>query len=1234
MNFSALNTHAIGVVSASAGAIVEGAGSFSAAASVSASATLHSHATAALINSIALTTTQSVVRFAKATATLGCAAAANVEGYRTKFTNAQIVCAASSNANAFIKHQAVASVAATGSVVSIGSRVAFATASLQADASLTANSGKAIFAQSTMESGYWTAAIYNWVNTYDVIWRNAGYYNINGNVTNNSDVAGRYGVSDSTWQAAWGYGGWFDRYITNQSAYQTGLPYHSSQSISGSNVYAYYIQHWEVTTAPQWITTFDYPSANLVASATIATAHHGQADIAASASSAASAYNNASGSADITAHASLTESSERIVQAPSVSNILGSCSLTADSAGVVSVQCTLAASSSLTAEAIAISGAQASVSGSCSLSSVSYNVSSASATFTGSSIAISVGHKKSVAHTTINANAAVSSAANSEVYNTASIAASAVVSSISANYSSPQASVSGSCSLLSISYVESSASATFTGSSLAISVGSKIAVGHTTLVASASVVAAAVVVQPATAIVSAWANAATYAASVQASVEGDCTASCSMVSSASLIHSAQASLQATADVSSLPATAHDIEASVTAYCLLAVTASQTVTVSAAISGFAVSISVADKISAGHAQLTANAEVTSDSTLHSFAQAHATASASVSAAGGKIVEATADVYGPYASCVADCYLHSGGFGHIVCSANTVTDPFVEVGADATIASSANLAVNATVGSLIHATATAHCNGFVDSSADTHAFYTEVGTFVASSSVVANASIVHSVQASISASSTTTVTGQKLIVVVAPVTDTGYWDPPYTTTQDFSAASYWENLGGNSAYITNTWESIAPYYAYNTYTGNNIVPVIRDTLTAGAPAGTAYVYSLNGYAYRNGVAGYSGSFKRRVTITHPAVWVVTGVEPSAYVVADCLVLTQVGLAANATVLSTAVNTAWAQGLFTGSSVTISAGTHSVVVRADIEAVAEVSSSVFTQAFKQGQATASASVTGSQYIESPADASLAANANVIESSYVEVFATLSGISADAEFAESAVNTANAQGAFTGSSVTVSAGDHTHIGRADITASAGMSVSNFYVESWRQAEATATAAISNTPFVYVKVEASSISCTSSIAVSASNHAYVQGAFVGSSASVSSSYVSPFAGFGVTSIASVSAQAEQHHIGRANIVAQASMAVTGMGVNSAFGDFDSSAEVTANPNVLKIVSSVSLNAAGDFTSSFAIVAQEGSRSNGIHILVEAEDRTIAVTTLGRSMLIELDLRTVYAEAA
>ena len=153
MNFSALNTHAIGViVPASAGVVVEGAASFSGGASASAQATLHSHATATAINSVALTTTQSVVRFATAIAILGCSAAANVDGYRVQFSNAEIACTASSDANAVVQRQAVVYVTAQATNVAVGSRVAYASASLQAECNLTANSGRVAFAQSTMDT--------------------------------------------------------------------------------------------------------------------------------------------------------------------------------------------------------------------------------------------------------------------------------------------------------------------------------------------------------------------------------------------------------------------------------------------------------------------------------------------------------------------------------------------------------------------------------------------------------------------------------------------------------------------------------------------------------------------------------------------------------------------------------------------------------------------------------------------------------------------------------------------------------------------------------------------------------------------------------------------------------------------------------------------------------------------------------------------------------------------------
>jgi hypothetical protein len=143
MNFSALNTHAIGVISASAsvGVLVGGAGTFSASADVSAQAALTIHTSASVVNAAGVVTIQSVIRFARATAVMGCNASANTEGYRVRFSHAALVCAASSNANAVVQRQAVVSITAQATNVAVGSRVAYTSASLEAVCDLTANSG-------------------------------------------------------------------------------------------------------------------------------------------------------------------------------------------------------------------------------------------------------------------------------------------------------------------------------------------------------------------------------------------------------------------------------------------------------------------------------------------------------------------------------------------------------------------------------------------------------------------------------------------------------------------------------------------------------------------------------------------------------------------------------------------------------------------------------------------------------------------------------------------------------------------------------------------------------------------------------------------------------------------------------------------------------------------------------------------------------------------------------------
>ena len=513
MNFSALNTHAIGVQQlVTASAVVEGAGSFSAAAGASAQVTLHSNAIAVSITSVAVATTQSVIKFATATATMGCNAAANTEGYRVQFSNAEIVSTASSDANAVVQKQAVVYVTAQATNVAVGSRVAYASASLQAECNLTANSGKVIFASAiTGTNGYWTSgtpAVYGWSHY-------AGLYIV------------RSGQNNDVYDIAPGQNYYYSYYPRdNPAVYRTVFPA-IAHGYNSSTYYRYQLQNYGIVTAaiaPVFIETAWQPTASLVATATVHTVFYGTADIAASATSSATASNTLNVSGDITASAVVTSSAYKSKSASA--NIAGSCSVIASTSGIVSAESDIAASSDVTAS--------------------SYVIANASGSFTGSSLAISVGEKKAVAHTTLLATAAMSSSANAYRGVQASINATADSSSSTFIVTPATASVISSCSVLSESsaqasaqcsvaaqanlsssahcilqssagvsassevdsstYVVWDASGVFTGSSLAISVGEKRAVAQTILVASAALTAVATSASSSYATVSAQSN--------------------------------------------------------------------------------------------------------------------------------------------------------------------------------------------------------------------------------------------------------------------------------------------------------------------------------------------------------------------------------------------------------------------------------------------------------------------------------------------------------------------------------------------------------------------------------------------------------------------------------------------------------------------------------------------------------------------------------------------------------
>ncbi len=1190
MNFSALNTHAIGVISASAGvATVEGAASLSAGASASAQATLHSHATASVINSVALTTTQSVVRFAMATATLGCNAAANVEGYRVKFSNAEIVCAASSDANAVVHRQAVVYVTAQATNVAVGSRVAYASASLQAECNLTANSGKVIFAQSTMESGYWTAPIYSWVNTYNVIWRNSGVYNLIGGLpTNNSDVAGRFSVSDSTWQAAWGYGGWFDRYITNQSDYQTGLPYHTAQGSGSSSVYAYYVQQRQITTQPQWVTTFHYPSAALSATATVHTVFYGTADIAAFATSSATASNTLNVSGDITASAVVTSSAYKSKSASA--NIAGSCSVIASTSGIVSAESDIAASSDVTAS--------------------SYVIANASGSFTGSSLAISVGEKKAVAHTTLLATAAMSSSANAYRGVQASINATADSSSSTFIVNPATASVISSCSVLSESsaqasaqcsvaaqanlsssahcilqssagvsassevdsstYVVWDASGVFTGSSLAISVGEKRAVAQTTLVASAALTAVATSASLSYATVSAQSNftatssiihdlnasvtassslsrsdtqtfvvtasggnyviasqsnrpldfkvGSTYTFDLSSSSNGshplrfsttnngthgggseyttgvtitgsqgqagssisivvteetpstlyyycayhsgmggtvsissadDVSASINSFASAALNGSALITASSNsvieasvtiASVSELTAAAHavldagaafDSTSNVTAEAIAISGAQASVSGSSALSSVGYNVSSASAtfigssiaISVGHKKSVAHTTINASAAVSSAANSEVYNTASV-AASAVVSSIAANYSSAQASCVAQSSVSSSAFNtanpnaaiiaHANTSATTATIHFATANIDGScvIATAPSLIID--VSAALSAFAVSISVGNKISVG--HAQYTGSANLTAVAQASSNGQATVTCSASVSSSAI----AARIIQAEAHVLDSfdvtpGYWIPSYTTNQDFNAAFYWVHYLGSEVYFTYTPESIAPYYSNNTYTGTNIVSAIKSVLDSGAPAGTSYVSYLTSAQTRNGVSGFNGGLKRRVTTTHPAVWVAPVYTPTGYTPNAQVVVSDVSVLSGSFAYPTA------------SAEVTATGTRLLVGIADVTSAASATSTSFKVRFIDASGV---------HFDATADLSLSVTVDILGSAQVL---------ADAEATAESFKTVFASGAFSGSSLAISVGNKKAVGQTDIVANALLSATSY---------------------------------------------------------------------------------------------------------------------------------------------------------------------------------------------
>ena len=768
------------------------------------------------------------------------------------------------------------------------------------------------------------------------------------------------------------------------------------------------------------------------------------------------------------------------------------------------------------------------------MSSSSYVIWDATGAFTGSSLAISVGEKRAVAHTTLVASAALTAAATSGAFSSAQVTAQSNFTSTASIIHDVNASVSASSSLSSVSYNVSSASATFSGSSIAISVGHKKSVAHTTINANAAVSSAANSEVYNAASVAASAVVSSIAANYS-SAQASCVAQSSVSSSAFNTANPNAAIIAHANISATPSTTHFATANIDGSCVITTAPSLVIDASAAIYGLAVSISIGDKILVGHAQFTGSADV-----------------AAVAKNNSNVLVAS---FGGYA------FISSSAFKARV----------------------------------IHAEAHVSDSGYWIPGYNTY----------------------------VDTTTTATVGYYGDPPSLKTVTDFNnvnhYFGATYITGTGFSGWTFF-NRGSDSTF---TWNETGQNpFSGGTYAGSATGGTVNQTTTV-------YVAGVGNV----NVTHYAPLHTRlKDTITtvatwHPAVWVPTGYTPSASVVADCTVLTIVALHSYCDVAADCTNQAWANGQFAGSSITISTGVNDARARADVVCSATASAIGITLAFREAHATGSAAAAGTQYVDRYVDGAIAAASNAVAAAYSSVYVNALIDSAADTTEIGAINTAWATGVFSGSSVTISVGEYSRIGRAEVSATAEAVVSEFYVESWRLADPiNATAAADVVPFISTEVVAAPIISNCTVTADANIDAYVSGSISGDCLTyIRLQLLTSVAdAIGFTASSDVTAEATHEHWGKVDVTASAEVGISGMGVNGAFADFVASASVTAFPNVIKLlVNNVTIDIIAEVELGFVLVAQFGERSDGILIEVPPEDRSISVIAVDRTIYVK-----------
>tara|TARA_B110000503_G_scaffold109251_1_gene163375 strand:- start:739 stop:4473 length:3735 start_codon:yes stop_codon:yes gene_type:complete len=1244
MNFSALNTHAIGViVPASAGVVVEGAASFSGGASASAQATLHSHATATAINSVALTTTQSVVRFATAIATLGCSAAANVDGYRVQFSNAEIACTASSDANAVVQRQAVVYVTAQATNVAVGSRVAYTSASLQAECNLTANSGRVAFAQSTMDTSaalsasafvstifYSIAAIAASATssatastisntsgdiTASAVVTSSAYYT---KFTSASIVGACSVVSDSVLQA------------TVQCTVAAQAQLTSSAYISGSST-AEVVASSELVTSPYKIAivtsaTFVGSSLAISVGSKKAVAHttfNAISTLDASAIAISSASADISATTDISSSALVESDVSAAVNVNAAMFVLDYVELFS----VAAVTC----NSALVAQPVTIAVVTAEVDCVSAIGSNGYILSGAEGSILCSSTIETSASVEFDVSSTVNAD----SSCTAEGYNlsiaTASCAGTGSLVSEAGVQAYTQADISAQANVLANSGMVHDVEAYISGLSIAISVAEKIAVSHTHLACTAGV------------------SAESYSESVASvSIAGNAT-----VSSSAIIATIVPATASISDTGYMTDAVHHPEEVTDGYWTVEQaswvfqnTSHVRTGPNGANSGNYVS-GLWWWNTAGTS--TGSGETTSEWRL-------------------KPRQSWQDPYwavdpGPVYLYYVERYVVSSPsvwVAPVVTQAAYTTPAFwtdTGTGPNAQVVVS-NVAVLG--GSFAYLTGSANVTA---ASALLPIFAEGV---VGSAVVAANAVTQLYTSATVNAVASATATAVRATMAEAHVSPTGYVTP--ASSVDITT---WSNIAGAWVFKSNAndysrWYQIpnAPSSDYAVTSSSNY-PITSQ----GLRLGSSYAYS-NYYEPENSTTytGYSYYIEEPTVTTQaiPEYFTITEIGPSAEVTAESYIFNH-KVFAEASITATSSMSAfgtnkqyisavafvsdtgyWTSGYWTDATYAwVSAGVTitwmngswvsgnyfsypyrdsgfldtwtqngNTFVRHTVQQHVITVASVYvpavwtdTGAGPLAAVTASGSVLPYGTADLECLANLTSQCNVARSTTANIFAS-AGLDALATKYDLA------DGLFAASAdVTVADPIVSKLGILSFAASSDVTA-ECHVESWRSVEVVSTANIISSP-VATRWANAALGANAELSSQPTKFTAVSATATAAAAAAISTLppsVIKLSSASINAFAQMEEQASAHAYTSADIVCLSQFA--------------------SEPYVARTIPAVTLEGTADFNVEFTIVVQEGTRSNGIHILVEAESRVIAVEDIDRSTLVELDARIVYAEAA